>query len=75
MTLRKHLQDLVSRQPRSVSSLARELGMSRGVIPAVAKRRAAHFTGGHVLAVFAFRPAISAPSVHVHAALRPYNPP
>jgi predicted Zn-ribbon and HTH transcriptional regulator len=29
MTLRKHLQDLVSRQPRSVSSLARELGMSR----------------------------------------------
>ena len=29
MTLRKHLQDLVSRQPRSVSSLARELGMGR----------------------------------------------
>ena len=30
MTLRKRLQDLVSRQPRSVSSLARELGMGRG---------------------------------------------
>lgn len=30
MTLRKRLQDLVSQQPRSVSSLARELGMDRG---------------------------------------------
>ena len=30
MTLRKRLQDLVSRQPRSVSSLARELEMDRG---------------------------------------------
>lgn len=30
MTLRKRLQDLVSRESRSVSSLARELGMDRG---------------------------------------------
>ena len=30
MTLRKHLQDLLSEQPRSVSSLAHELGMRRG---------------------------------------------
>jgi hypothetical protein len=30
VTLRKYLQDLLSQQPRSVSSLARELGMRRG---------------------------------------------
>jgi predicted Zn-ribbon and HTH transcriptional regulator len=30
MTLRKHLIDLLSFEPRSVSSLAREMGMSRG---------------------------------------------
>lgn len=30
MTVRARLHDLLSNQPRSVSSLARELGMSRG---------------------------------------------
>jgi predicted Zn-ribbon and HTH transcriptional regulator len=30
MTLRKHLIELLSHEPRSVSSLARELGMARG---------------------------------------------
>ena len=30
MTLRKQLMDVLSREPRSVSSLARELGLSRG---------------------------------------------
>jgi predicted Zn-ribbon and HTH transcriptional regulator len=30
MTLRRHLVDLLSDEPRSVSSLARELGMRRG---------------------------------------------
>ena len=30
MTVRKRLQELLSAQPRSVSSLARELGMTRG---------------------------------------------
>jgi transcriptional regulator len=30
MTLRRHLVELLSTEPRSVSSLARELGMRRG---------------------------------------------
>jgi hypothetical protein len=30
MTLRRHLYELLSREPRSVSSLARELGLRRG---------------------------------------------
>jgi transcriptional regulator len=30
MTLRKHLIELLSYEPRSVSSLAREMGMGRG---------------------------------------------
>lgn len=29
MTIRRHLRDLLTEQPRSVSSLARELGMRR----------------------------------------------
>jgi hypothetical protein len=32
MTLRRHLIDLLSREPRSASSIARELGMTRGDI-------------------------------------------
>jgi hypothetical protein len=32
MTLRRHLIDLLSAEPRSVSSLARELGLPRGDI-------------------------------------------
>jgi transcriptional regulator len=30
MTLRRHLIDLLSHEPRSASSIARELGMARG---------------------------------------------
>ena len=30
MTLRRHLHELLTREPRSVSSLARELGLKRG---------------------------------------------
>jgi predicted Zn-ribbon and HTH transcriptional regulator len=30
MTLRKHLMDVLAQEPRSVSSLARELGLPRG---------------------------------------------
>ena len=30
MTLRRHLHELLTREPRSVSSLARELGLRRG---------------------------------------------
>jgi predicted Zn-ribbon and HTH transcriptional regulator len=30
MTLRRHLHELLSAEPRSVSSLARELGLTRG---------------------------------------------
>lgn len=30
MTLRRHLHELLSHEPRSVSSLARELGLRRG---------------------------------------------
>ena len=30
MTLRRHLIDLLSHEPRSASSIARELGMTRG---------------------------------------------
>ena len=32
MTVRKHLMDVLAREPRSVSSLARELGLPRGEI-------------------------------------------
>ena len=30
MTLRRHLHELLTREPRSISSLARELGLKRG---------------------------------------------
>jgi predicted Zn-ribbon and HTH transcriptional regulator len=30
VTLRRHLHELLTREPRSVSSLARELGLTRG---------------------------------------------
>jgi predicted Zn-ribbon and HTH transcriptional regulator len=34
MTLRRHLHELLTREPRSVSSLARELGLRRGDVEA-----------------------------------------
>jgi predicted Zn-ribbon and HTH transcriptional regulator len=34
MTLRRHLIDLLSHEPRSASSIARELGMTRGDVEA-----------------------------------------
>ena len=32
MTLRRHLQELLTHEPRSVSSLARELGLTRDAV-------------------------------------------
>lgn len=34
MTLRRHLHEILSHEPRSVSSLARELGLRRGDVEA-----------------------------------------
>jgi predicted Zn-ribbon and HTH transcriptional regulator len=53
VTLRKRLHDLLSQQPRSISSLARELGMSRGDLEDELRHtiRSAEGAGHHIVVV------------------------
>lgn len=50
MTVRRHLLDLLSRDPRSVSSIARDLGMARGDVEEDLRHalRSARAAGHHV---------------------------
>jgi predicted Zn-ribbon and HTH transcriptional regulator len=50
MTLRRHLIDLLSYEPRSASSIARELGMARGDVEDDLRHalRSARAAGHHV---------------------------
>ena len=53
MTLRKHLIDVLAREPRSVSSLARELGLPRGDVEDALRHmiRSARAAGHHIFVV------------------------
>jgi transcriptional regulator len=53
MTLRKHLIDVLAREPRSVSSLARELGLSRAEVEDALRHmiRSARAAGHHIVVV------------------------
>jgi predicted Zn-ribbon and HTH transcriptional regulator len=53
MTLRKQLMDVLSREPRSVSSLAREMGLSRGDVEDALRHmlRSARAAGHRIIVV------------------------
>ena len=53
MAFRRHLLDLLSHEPRSVSSLARDLGMSRGDMDDDVRHalRSAAASGHHIVVI------------------------
>ena len=57
MTIRRHLLELLSHEPRSISSLARELGTTRGDMEADLQHAstqivAVHRAGGHPVTAY-----------------------